>query len=952
MSEGCRINQLEKDHRLTHERFNSFLNIAKQKAFTATLYENPVSIFYTASSLAFALLKECLGIEIKQVITIKGEDGSEISCIGEPEPESYAGIKPEFYNWKYEIEKNVINITYTARTLSNDISLSQPFIDLFTGAVSEHWQTIFEFYADDKEYLIQSFHPEYGGGINSKEISAESKESIQKRIVNRLRELLQRFEEELPANYRINRSDNGEQLSQLFFLTRSRTEKKIAYFITHEDIRIIRQLANQSGLWEHLSEFVESCGWSAEKEVKQFLSELKNTPPRKQVNICLQYLERPMKSIENSILENGFQCLQANIVKAEQDFELPLPLLKQQENIIIALLVQFLDTHSNPSSPISSASEVDRKIVGSENAESTKSEHHHEQSRYTLVWPISFMQQGLFVLQISFLGCNPFTASSSGFERFVQLVHGLFRIQESAWNHLFDLYFSLLKEAFSSEYLAYIENISPSQKLSSQNFAKASFIDGQRVDRGEHLVSLLASLNQINVSLANYGFFIPNQWVVEQNEKAATSLWELQKNLEIDQLQTHLSRQEEIHLRRLNREQHRLEMIGVKPSGLIEQNARLETMYEHLCYRMGQFIRYELPIALLSIESRADYLNQRSNELIRHELSHLLTSIRTSAQKLGYSYPSSSTTGVEKHKGIDSLITNTTDDNERVNEQVRDLYHLSQLALDRLDDCISSEERVVISMSDRECGLYVGEFLAFIKRNMGALFKCPKGRFGPSCQYLFHMMGKEDYQIDVSERDFYAIWKNLWNNGRAILNDYTLDKINETERLGEAGKRKQQILDECGPYSQRFGSDHKPQPMMIILLYALQEVENKQKKNFLYMDVLDNAPELKGASIDYEVVHKPGHYGVSVLQSIIHRINQSQVSCEYFAPQQLNSNLEKYGKEQLLLAKQCAEMSLENPAHQHLLKVEGVLTRILSQPHYWTRTGVRFLMESSTHAVE
>lgn len=677
------------------------------------------------------------------------------------------------------------------------------------------------------------------GASRTVEEGAGFRRDLSRTFNSRLREVLQRLEEQLPREVRVSYDHQGEPVpSQLYFMRRASTRcgettapragkmDRLAYLMLHEDLRLLERWVHDGTILSRLQAAAEKLGWASGPQRRaaggdcQAAARFLERVAQDEGQSCVAFLRQAYEQTLHQTLDED----RLSLMPAERAMQTGTPVItwgqgrdalfyedrQAEADIQIALIEETLWQ----AQPASDAAE----------------------GRNVLFWPVKVMGRPFVLLHLSFPGGDPLVCDYNLFERFRSTVQSLFDLGGSAWHILFDLYCELFIDSFTERYLSHVR----ARKEVDQ--AERKCFDLERLAR---------ELNDITDCLGElFGSIYPGRWMVEGKDHGdvlGKSLWQLQMKFvaaEEDRSITGLAPGEEMRLMRLEEEKPWLGQLVLRPPvGASHDRPEMSLMYEHLCWRLGHATRYKLPLVLMTLDHQMAFAMRRQKEILRHELGGLTAGCR-------------------------ELVLQMDCNHGTIREDLRLMLRLVQRTLGVTGD---GGERVTIHPPDRP--IDVVHLFDIIQRNFASKFRfTTEGGYEGVCRIVD--LGVSSLRVWISEEDFYALWRNLWNNARQILADYS----RETPTDGARREPHKAILRECGAFTERFHPADPPTPMLLGILYDRREEEGRR---WFYMDILDNAPRLKAGPMRYPKRAKAGHYGLAVVADVIDQLKAQGYAAEF-----------------------------------------------------------------------
>ncbi len=875
-------------------RCRTLLGLGLRQALSASLYESPGDILFTYSALIVELLNHGLQSQGQwegEPLSFRAwvmDNDSTVLCKWSPEhhgteAEDFCHAKPAAYAEVFEEGKIWIKSAHgmeelwltkaltDAHTLHACIFFPVELHSIAGGQLD--LAGVVELVIDGWEELAMQRGSELylGAGewqetIHNSTQNGDSLLSLQRTLTSRFREGLQRLEEELPHELRVHYDPQGVPVpSQLYFLRRCYFPESTAngtqnrhgsgcsiphweegfpaYLMTHEDLRLLRHWIDEGSeaLTERLRKAACSLGYynaslqgvgqdamrKADQVIDQFIEDLS----RSDQDTCLSMLrtayERPLH-VDSDEQAMGQLPVErtlyagAPVISWNQKADALYYEGRNSKNDVLVAIIERAFWEAQPLE----GGDAGRK-------------------RNILFWPVNVLGQPLLIVHLSFFGDNPiFSQDDNAFQNFIELIRVLARISESAWDLFFDLYCDLFVENFSSLYLEYVRD-RRDQRLSGRQKIQLEKV----VNQLNEVTQLLGRILNIRVAT----------WEMDGDQQPAgedENLWVLQSKLEPteeDRSKIRIEQAEEMRLQKLSDERLYLERLILRPGpGVGNRKPEILFMYQHLSWRLGHYIRYTLPVLLMTLDYNTAYAMRRQREILRHELGGLVSGSRDLVMQM----------------------------DEKYGPVRQDLRLMLRLVQRTLDSTGIDGDRIAIRSPHEPVD--VMSLFQVIQRNFPAKL-CITTEGGYTGQCEIHCLDLEGLKAWIAEEDLYAIWRNLWNNARQMLQDYS----RETPSEGDRAERQIEIIRECGSFTDRFHPEAPPPPTVLALLYSRQL--NGELRFF--MDILDNVPQLKQREMNYPMRVKVGHYGVRIVDNIITQLSSHGYAGEFSLVQGLPADM-------------------------------------------------------------
>lgn len=822
-----------------------------ENAIAASLYKKPAEILFSCSVLLFELLEQAY------------EQGQVPSCVTgiDLNIDDHASGNSTNLNWQtlkndkasekiagdsQVLEKQqIINSASLTGKLTLEFVLSTgQFIDTDINSLPEQlteelanaWYKLFSA-LEDHIWRNYSKIPPASPNQNKQNLY----QLIERVFVSRLREALQRLEELLPHTFRLENEINGtKQEASLLFLRRRITEpvlpesgsheelgqKKpdhLSYVLSREDLQTLDAWANedpqqlkyrlQTALTQILPDL--NAENNSRQDLENFISNLV------ELESPARYMS--LRQAAEQSLHSGCSATQRHLFRHEQAFNSGFPGLSLNSPI------DFTRHQVSPNKTDAQVLLIITALVQANTATVNIRDFDYYQ------WPIRILGNPLFLIQVPHSLLNPFVdAKPQTLTKLLSLLNSMFHINESAWHIVFDIYCELFVERFSQTYL---------------EFASKRFHGQQVKHSGNELENMLKELNQVNHAISYITGITVAEWKSSPSVgDYSQTLWDLQVDHELMEEDRSIASQdpgESMRLARLEQEKVLLQSLLLAPA---DNHAAQQFMHEHLTWRIGHHVRYQLPLLLMTLDHGTHYSTKRYQDVLRHELSGFVGK------------------SLEILANSDSVETTDNDD----------LRRLLRLVRQKIGNVTNDSLTFVTKRPGRP--VYIKPIIDFVKRNFPAKFAMTT-QAGLVCQSTVHIE-HEQLSAWVQEEDFYAVWRNLWNNGRQILDDVSRDTPSETDRR----ERQQEIINIAGPYSERFVDTIPPLPHLAAFFYEIQN----DKGTCFVMDILDNAPQVKSGPISYPERIKTGHYGLSIVQKICLDLNNMGFHANFSSPRVLD----------------------------------------------------------------
>ncbi len=863
-------------------RCRTLLELGLQQALSASLYESPGDILFTYSALIVELLNHGLqshgqweGEPLSFRAWVMDHDET-VLCKWSPEhhgtededfchakPAANAEVPGEGKIWTKR--EHGVEQLWLTKALTDVHSLHAciffPAVPHSVAGEELGLASVVELVIDGWEELARQCGSELylGTGewqeaIHNSTQNGDSLLSLQRTLTSRFREGLQRLEEELPHDLRVHYDPQGVPVpSQLYFLrkcyfpesTANGTQNRHgpgcsiphwaegfpAYLMTHEDLRLLRHWVEEGS--EVLTERLRkaACALGAARKAGQVIDQFIEDLARNDQDTCLSMLrtayERPLH------VDSGEQAVEQ--LPVERTLYAGAPVISWDQTAD-ALYYEGRCSKSDVLVAL-----IERAFWEAQPLEDGDA----GRKRNILFWPVNVLGQPLLIVHLSFFGDNPiFSQDDNAFQNFLKLTRVLARISESAWDLFFDLYCDLFVESFSSLYLEYVRD-RRDQRLSGRQKIQLEKV----VNQFNEVTQLLGRILNIRVAT----------WAMDGDQQPAgedENLWVLQGKLEPteeDRSKTRIEQAEEMRLLKLSDERPCLERLILQPGpGVGNQKPETQFMYQHLSWRLGHYIRYTLPVLLMALDYNTAYAMRRQREILRHELGGLVSGSRDLVMQM----------------------------DEQYGPVRQDLRLMLRLVQRTLDSTGIDGDRIAIRPPHEPVD--VMSLFQVIQRNFPAKL-CIATEGGYTGQCKIHCLDIEGLKAWIAEEDLYAIWRNLWNNARQVLQDYS----RETPSEGERAERQAEIIRGCGAFTDRFHPEAPPPPMVLALLYSRQL--NGELRFF--MDILDNGPQLKQREMTYPSRVKVGHYGVRIVNNIIAQLSSHGYAGEFSLVQGLPADM-------------------------------------------------------------
>ncbi len=671
-------------------------------------------------------------------------------------------------------------------------------------------------------------------------------ETVHRTLTARLREGLQRLEEELPHELRVAYTEErGVVPSQLFFIRdmapmQPDTEDDApipGYLLTHEDLRILQswiaegkaalraRIEDAARALGYLESHGEGSGRGAAKAIVAFLDQIECRDEMACLALLRRTLEQPLTCLGSShplarALQGGAPGIQGGQGSDISDGD-GLP---RASGEVLAAVLGLALWNAQP-----------RGRAG--------------EARHLVFWPVPVLGRPVLALQTAFACGNPlYSEDPESFAAFQNLVQCLYRISAAGWNLFFDLYCEVFMERFTTIYLDFIR-----ERMGRKR--SIELLDGTDPEPWERILTgIIQRLNNVTGTLCRLLNIHAVTWELAPcgTEERESSLWHFQALMaatEDGRSPVDIEDTEEMRLLRLANEEGSLERMLMCPETTASNRPEIEFMCQHLAWRLGHHIRYTLPVWMMSMDYGKLHGVIRRQRMLRHELGHLFNSAH-------------------------DMVLRMDCEHGTLRDDLKLMLGLAQRTMSQIDGATRVEhpqhaetaggrqvkaQPLMIILPPRRF-IPVAPLLAMIRRNFSYAFSLESG----ICR--FHMLAPETLRAWITEEDFIILWKNLWSNARKALIDYSRD----TPLPGLHHDRQQEIIHTCRPFTDRFSGAEPPQPMLLALFYD----RNTEAGRCLFMDILDNAPRLKGGPMSYPECVRPGHYGLRVVNDIIEQLGE------------------------------------------------------------------------------
>lgn len=849
-------------------RADKILSEGLLRAQSASLYENPADIFFTSTCLLLELLQQhekaySREIPLEQQVTLWDEHGQLLEkltwtpekSIETARAKNFTTATPqntEHHHMSRHLVGTGLHIEISISTNTSPDHLRHAIPEL-AKKILLCWQTLID-QVGDKLWTIT-----VRGGLNQGDKISPSDhktQQLERVLVSRYREVLQRLEEELPFDLRAKSTKNGERIeSSLLFIRRristppaagsdedtSNTlllKKKpgyLNYLLTREDLQTLDEwIAGGPGtLKEVLTQSASSISAlvsQSETEENTAVTDICDAfidyicAQERNATLCLlrEAAEQPLYTSVDDALRKSFASEWA------MDHGMPVISSCIEENPAA--------TSSTPNSADLTSSLITFAIF-----QSNRTKHIIETCNH-LFWPIKVLGFPLAVIQVPFNGSNPlFAKDEQEFDEFIHLQHALIRLSETAWHSIFDLYCEIFIDSFSNTYLEFT-----AESYREKHLRHSTKHQEQLIDALNHISDVLEHLTGIQVANWQQTTF------PESNNNDVFTLWQLQEDQEAVEEDRDLSYRddfESIRLTRLNNEKPLLTQLIFKNGDRTKANDTTQFMFEHLAWRLGHHIRYNLPNLLMTLDHGSAYSLKRYHDVLRHELGGFVSRSRELAAK------------VDPGPG----------------NELNDLRRMLRLVQRTLGATDSNGIRNPISRPGRPTS--IRDLFRFVERNFPAKFSITTqaGHTG-NCEIVFSHTN--ELQAWIQEEDLYAIWQNLWTNSRQILDDVTRDTPSDTYRAD----KQYDIIENFRPYSMRFEGEDLPLPHLVAIFHVIQDGDSRK----LAMDILDNAPWLKTGAVSYPNRIPVEHYGLSVVSEITQQLDAMGFPTQFHPPKELD----------------------------------------------------------------
>ena len=665
-------------------------------------------------------------------------------------------------------------------------------------------------------------HPESGV-----KLEAELVDQLRRTISVRLKEGLQRIEDELPVDYRVEEKGKDERLvthvgfTWRYGLRNFHSFSEASFdspcrIATHEDVRLVERICEYDR--QKILARLESLADKFEDdELKDFRWAM-NLSGEKLLEWLLEQYEQPVTDAGRNRHE----------------------LLKRALVLGVPLFVRAYLEHVSPSHFLFDgmlSHWPDRKGLGMDR-------------RWRLHWPVYILGKPLFLMSFTLDTVEHPLADDESFSRFMILLQGLMRIQDVAWNVLFDIYHDVLVEIFGDIYLSALRRFG--------NMGKPQAIAAYIVPRIDSVTRMLA-----------YTFHLPTvRWRLEAGHGShARNLHELQQEVERSEIRRsdfRISQEEEMRLFLLEKERPTLALIILEPlEATVERLPEKHNMFHHLAWRIGYYVRYQLPELLMTLQYQTQHLLERERAIVRHELGGLLNSSRRILNRLH------------------------APDGDAELEDLSLLMRLMQRTVAATGDAGARSD---FSLPD--VAMDLEGFFRSLRRLFPSKFviRTEKGGEGMADIVILPAASNTLLALPISEEDMYGFWRNLWDNARIAIADHT----RETPGVERQAKRTA-ILEKYGPFSMRHRIDELPHPIILAVLYRHAEAE-------IRLDILDNVPRLAAGCIDYPDEIQLGHYGLGLVYEMARGLSRAGLTTVFRHLRPLDRDTALFYRQQPLLS--------------------------------------------------
>lgn len=666
---------------------------------------------------------------------------------------------------------------------------------------------------------------------------------LQRIYHSRLRDLMQRLEEELPSEFRVAKDARGHRIpSQLYFMRTLSVPGKGGE-------QSGRQVGQRNVLaFEDLNVIDRWCGeglGALLERLERAVAELYETTPASERHWLESAADSFLSWFNESNQANWCEYLLDTFESRLHGSDFVDRIAPYPERVCLAQArpVLRLDHRSDALSYSGRQDLSDFKIAIIETALNLAQGfgHHQADHRTVVFWPISILGRAMLVVHLRSAALTDEAGDRSrGLSRLRRKVAAFHHLNDAAWNLYFDLFCDLFTEGLSQLYLEIAQH---------RRQSGSSEIEPLSVSR------LVNRLNSVAAFLFRELNICPAYWssVDARGVERAVSLWELASRVadsEVIAPSENPLLSEEFQQQKLAREMPWLSALWLRPAFEYESaQPELQFMFEHLVMRLGQFVQYRLPSLLMALEPHAHWRVEREKKVYRHELGSLVSVAREVSLNLQDRLAS---------KGIEA-------------QELSDIRYALRLAWGVMGSIDEGGERWLTAHPANPLDL--APFFARTQRLLPQKWAC---RFSDSeleADIRIVTSNAPKHLALVSEKDLYAIWKNLWNNARKVLEDFTLDHAVEGPRY----RKQQDILGRFGAFSKRHAPGVKPRPELRLLLYPLHE----GGRDWLAMDILDNAPELAASRLSYPDRIEPGHYGLYMVNSIVESLTNDGIPTRF-----------------------------------------------------------------------
>ena len=296
-----------------------------------------------------------------------------------------------------------------------------------------------------------------------------------------------------------------------------------------------------------------------------------------------------------------------------------------------------------------------------------------------------------------------------------------------------------------------------------------------------------------------------------------------------------------------------LKEVGYQFDPAYENKKFIQYMQNSLEKEFALYIMHQLPTQLHTLSGSFIQGRRQLQRSIRHEIGDLIS----------FGIESKVTQNVEIDSKYLLWIANV------MRDRIGDLNDYGQPDISKQLNRLKNDEHLIES-----------ELICNVKEQLSFINELPPGlgnqTFNKGKLKALVVFPKNDNVLEVklTASMFFAIWKNLWQNSKDILNIMLADELNESSgSFGRLTTRINQAIEKYGSFTNRFSENEHPEPKMLLLI--------REYKNLIIIELFDNAPELARSKLSYPGKAKYGHIGTDVIQNIQDELKVRGIQCNY-----------------------------------------------------------------------